>query len=55
MTNKEQLKKELNAYSKEELLEALLLSTAATGFVLTKCKALYGVKDAAPKKTKKEA
>ena len=57
MTNKEELKKRLNSYSKEELLDALLLSAGATAFVIEKCKALYGVKDAPAKKTasKKEA
>ena len=54
MNNKEQLKKDLSNYSKDELIEALLMSAAATGFVITKCKALYGVKDAPVKKTKKE-
>lgn len=53
MTSKEVLKKELNAYSKDELIEALLISAAATGFVLSKCKALYGVKDATAKKGQK--
>ena len=53
MTNKEQLKKELNNYSKDELIEVLLMSSAATGFVITKCKALYGVKDAPAKKGQK--
>lgn len=52
MTNKEQLKKELSSYSKDEIIEALLISAAATGFVLTKCKALYGVKTAQVKKAK---
>lgn len=57
MTNKEELKKRLNSYSKEELLDALLLSAGATAFVIEKCKALYGVKDAPAKKqaSKKEA
>lgn len=57
MTNKEELKKRLNGYSKEELLDALLLSAGATAFVIEKCKALYGVKDAPAKKaaSKKEA
>lgn len=59
MTNKEQLKKELNTYSKDELIDALLMSAAATGFVITKCKALYGVKTDPNKKkptaSKKEA
>ena len=50
MTNKEQLKKELNGYSKDELIDALLMSAAATGFVITKCKALYGVKTDPKKK-----
>ena len=56
MNNKEQLKKELSNYSKDELIEALLFSTAATAFVITKCKALYGVKDKPAKKpaSKKE-
>lgn len=52
MTNKEQLKKELSSYSKDEIIEALLISAAATGFVLTKCKALYGAKTAQVKKAK---
>lgn len=57
MTNKEELKKRLNSYSKEELLDALLLSAGATAFVIGKCKTLYGVKDAPAKKqaSKKEA
>lgn len=58
MKTLEELKKELNAYSKDELIEALLKSAAATGFVITKCKALYGVKTDPVKKkaaTKKEA
>ena len=53
MTNKDQLKKELSNYTKDELIEALLFSAAATGFVITKCKALYGVKDAPAKKGQK--
>ena len=43
MTNREELKKRLNSYSKEELIDALLLSAGATAFVIEKCKALYGV------------
>jgi len=42
MTIKEMQKKRLNNYSKDELIEALLLSDAATVFVLTKCKELNG-------------
>lgn len=53
MTIKEELKKRLNNYSKEELLDALLQSGAATAFVIEKCKALYGVKDAPVKKPAK--
>lgn len=41
MTIKEKQKRDLNAYSKEQLIDALLLSGIATGFVLEKCKALY--------------
>ena len=54
---KEKQKKELNSYSKDELIEALLFSLAATGFVLEKCKKLYGSKPSQDKKTasKKEA
>ena len=56
MTNKEELKKRLNNYSKEELLDALLQSAGATAFVIEKCKALYALKDATAKKpAKKEA
>ena len=58
MTNREELKKRLNSYSKDELIDALLLSAGATAFVIEKCKALYGVKaDPVKKKaaTKKEA
>lgn len=44
MITREQIKKELNSYNKEQLIEALLQSTAATAFTLSKCKALYGVK-----------
>lgn len=57
MTNREQLKKELNNYSKDELIEALLISPMATGFILTKCKQLYGSKPKQDKKpvAKKEA
>lgn len=53
MTIKEELKKRLNNYSKEELLDALLLSEGATAFVIEKCKALYGVKAAPVKKPAK--
>ena len=52
MTIKEQQKKRLNNYSKDELIDALLLSNAATVFVLTKCKELNGSK---PKQEKKPA
>ena len=52
MTIKEQQKKELNAYSKDELIEVLLMSAVATGFVIEKCKHLYGAK---PKQDKKPA
>lgn len=57
MTNREELKKRLNGYSKEELIDALLLSAGATAFVIEKCKALYGVKSDQVKKqaSKKEA
>lgn len=57
MTSKEQLKKELNNYSKDELIDALLYSFVATGFVIEKCKTLYGVKNTQVKKpaSKKEA
>lgn len=57
MTNREQLKKELNNYSKDELIDALLISPMATGFILTKCKQLYGSKPKQDKKpvVKKEA
>ena len=56
MTFKEQKKKELNNYSKDELIDALLYSIAATGFVLEKCKKLYGSKQSQAKKpaSKKE-
>ena len=52
MTNREELKKRLNSYSKDELIDALLLSAGATAFVIEKCKALYGIKDAQNKKVK---
>ena len=52
MTSKDQLKKELNNYSKDQLIDALLLSTAATGFVLTKCKELYKNKPQGKKEAK---
>lgn len=54
MTNREELKKRLNTYSKEELLDALLQSAGATAFVIEKCKALYGLKDATAKKPAKK-
>lgn len=53
MTNREELKKRLNSYSKEELLDALLLSAGATAFVIGKCKSLYGVKSDQVKKGQK--
>ena len=37
-TIKDDLKKRLSTYSKEDLIEAILLSTAVTSFVLEKCK-----------------
>lgn len=52
MTNREELKKRLNSYSKDELIDAILLSAGATAFVITKCEALYGSK---PKQDKKPA
>ena len=52
MTNREELKKRLNMYSKDELIDALLLSNGATAFVIEKCKTLYGVKAAPVKKAK---
>lgn len=56
---REQLKKELSNYSKDEIIEVLMLSAVATGFVIEKCKALYGVKTDPNKKkptaSKKEA
>lgn len=57
MTIKEQQKKRLNNYSKDELIEALLLSNAATVFVLNKCQQLNGSKPKQEKKApvKKEA
>ena len=55
MTIKEQQKKELNNYSKDELIEVLLMSAVATGFVISKCKELYGSKQKQAAKPKKEA
>ena len=52
MIIKEEIKKRLNTYSKDELIEAILLSAGATAFVLTKCKELNGSK---PKQEKKPA
>lgn len=53
MTNREELKKRLNSYSKDELIDVILISAGATAFVIEKCKALYGVKDAPAKKGQK--
>ena len=52
MTIKEMQKKRLNNYSKDELIEALLLSDAATVFVLQKCKEANGSKPKQDKKVK---
>lgn len=52
MTIKEMQKKRLNNYSKDELIEALLLSDAATVFVLSKCQQLHGSKPKQANKTK---
>lgn len=53
MTNRDELRKKLNNYSKEEIIEALLLSNVATGFVLEKCKNIKPNKSEAPKKEAK--
>lgn len=49
MSNRDQLRKELNKYSKEEIIEALLLSNVAVGFVLKHCK--KNIKPLRPKKS----
>lgn len=55
MTIKEMQKKELNNYSKDEIIEVLLMSGLATGFVISKCKERYGSKPKPTNKPKKEA
>lgn len=57
MTINEELKKRLNSYSKDELIDVILKSAGATAFVITKLEAVYGTKAAPAKKaaSKKEA
>lgn len=38
MKTREDLKKELKTFSRDELIEAIMISPMVTGFVLTKCK-----------------
>ena len=38
MLTREEIKKRLSSYSKGDLIDAILESTAATAFVLQKCK-----------------
>ena len=38
MKTREDLKKELKALSKDELIEAIMISPMVTGFILKKCK-----------------
>ena len=52
-TVREEIKKQLNSFSKEDLIDAILLSPAVTGFVLSKCK--NKVKPAESKRKKEGA
>lgn len=49
---REELKKQLQSYSKDDIIAALMLSPVATGFVLEKCQA-NGSKPKQDKKVQK--